>query len=358
MTANQEYWRQTNFARQKLERFTAVSVADRRKGTASQGIVFKELTKAAQENTELVRKYLGRGFAGREEKFLQQNDANWKSGSFLYIPKNCSAENPFTIQITSAEANQSTFPRTVIVLDQGATATVFLHSTSPHDTENFINSVTEIYLEANSKLELVEVQDFSSNTIEITQKRVELSDHANLHWTLIVNGAKVSKTNLETVLNGEGAEAEVAGLLLAKGKQHLELFSNTQHRVPHTQANILVKASVRDKAKTVFQGMIRIEKEAQQTNSYMSNRNLVLSKTAHADSIPRLEIEANDVKASHGASIGELDREQLFYLRSKGLDKVAAEQLLMEGFYEEVLGKIASPEIREKLKDVQCRTNP
>lgn len=265
-----------------------------------------------------------------------------KNEIVLHIPKNHTAAEAYHIDLAA---------RTIIRLDEGAKATVVLRATSPDDAENSIESKTEIYLGANASLTLVDLQKFSQKTTEVAEKRAELSDQARLHWTLVMDGGKTSKTSIETVMKGEGSEAQVDGLLRARNRQHLELSSTTKHLVPHTTANILVKATATDKAKTIFQGMIRIEKEAQQTNSYMANRNLLLSETAHADSIPKLEIEADDVKASHGATIGELDREQLYYLRSRGLDKTSAEQLLLEGFYEEIIGKIPLPEVQQWIQN-------
>ncbi|MDO8494771.1 MAG: Fe-S cluster assembly protein SufD [Deltaproteobacteria bacterium] len=362
----EEFWRRTNLRRFQLERFSPLSAAEAATGTDSvktflpavidnhpveEGVIFKDLLAAVRENSDLAQEYLGRGLKGRNEKFLLQNEANWQTGKFLYIPRETEVSKPILIQQYFTGSQKSIFPRNVIVLDRFAKATLIVHSTSDCENEaNYSNSILEVYLEEGANLQLIDLQNFSQKTLEIAHKRVEVGENANLRWVLEVNGAKTSKTNLETVLNGQGAEAFVSALILGNDKQHLELYSKTQHVAPNTHADILVKTTVDGQAKAVFQGMIRIEKTAQQTQSYMANHSILLSDTAHAESIPRLEIEADDVKASHGASVGQVDKEQLFYLRSKGLSAATAERLLIEGFYEEIFGKVTVPEVQEWLR--------
>lgn len=315
------------------------------------GVLLTTLTEAAEINHPALQKYFGKGLKNRSEKFLSQNDANWQNGAFCYIPKDVAIQTPLLITGSFAKANTSFFPRILIVLEAGAEATLVHYATSQGGLEkNFANTVFEIYLEDNAHLNFIDIQKFSESTYGIGLKRVELAKNASLNWTLNLQGSKNSKVNLETILNGEGANAKVRGLMNGKGKQQLEIYSYTQHCAPHTTADILIKGTATDKAKTIFQGMIRIEKAAQKTESYMSNNNLVLSETAHCDSIPRLEIEADDVRASHGATVGEVDAEQRFYLQSRGLSQAEAEILLAKGFCEDVFRDISNEEIHNLLR--------
>lgn len=380
----EEFWRRTRLDRLQLDRYAPLSASQNGaiQGSASrllpvslqlsgeilygektsparldasclkQGVVLTTLSQAAQEFPELVNRFLGKGFQGRHEKFLLQNEAYWQSGVFCYLPKNVVIEAPILLTSFFEGSGKGIFPRLLLVADAGSKATVihYAASESRNGESNFTNSVAEVYLEEGADLNFIDLQSLSGETIEIALKRTELAKESQLHWILDLQGGKVSKTNIETVLNGANATAGVYGLVCGRGRQHLEIYSKTQHIAPHTTADILVKGTAQDRAKTIFQGMIRIEKSAQQTESYMANHNLVLSEKAHADSIPRLEIEADDVKASHGASIGQVDKEQLFYLRSKGLDAEAAERLLVEGFYEEIFGKIPLGPIRELMR--------
>lgn len=380
---HEEYWRKTNLSRIKLDRFVpaAFSKNGARMGNAGQtlpvklllsgemlygeqtspatldtdtlkrGVILSSLAEASEKHEGLVSKYLGKGFQGRKEKFIAQNEACWQTGAFCYIPKNTAVELPLLIASHFSSTGKSFFPRLLIVLDKGAQATLVHYGTSATgEGENFLNQVSEIYLEEGASLNFIDMQDLSLKTYEIAAKRVELGRDAKLKWMVFCQGSKLSKTNIETVLNGEGSRAEVLGLMCGRGQQSLEICSITQHCTPHTTADILVKGTADDRSKIIFQGMIRIEKEAQQTESYMANNSLVLSDKAHADSIPRLEIEADDVKASHGSTTGQIDSEQFFYLRSKGLSKEMAERLLVEGFYEDIFGRIPVESLRELLR--------
>ncbi len=378
----EEYWRKTNFSRIPFAKYSPVAATKNGAATGSasaflplklllageilygeqtspttldpeiqkQGVILAPISQAIEQHENLVSKYLGRGLKGRSEKFLAQNEAGWQTGVFCYIPKNVEVALPLLLTQHFSGDDRTLFPRVLVVLEKGAKATLLHYAFSAAEKNNFVNSISEVYLSEGSTLTLIDLQDLSKKTAEVATKRVEVGKNATLKWILNIEGAKISKTDIETVLNGEGARAEVMGLVLAKEKQHLELCSLTQHVTPHTSADILIKSTADDQAKTIFQGMIRIEKEAQQTESYMANHNLVLSEKAHADSIPRLEIEADDVKASHGATVGQIDHEQIFYLKSRGLSKEVAERLLVEGFYEDIFGRIPLEEVRELLR--------
>lgn len=383
LPTHEEYWRKINLNRIKLERFSPAPFSKNgaQLGSASQflpvklllsgemlygeqtsqaaldadtlkrGVILSSLTEASEKNEALVSKYLGKGFQGRKEKFIAQNEACWQSGIFCYIPKNTGVELPLLLASHFGSAGKNFSSRLLIVLDQGAQATLVHYGTSSaNEGENFLNLVCEIYLEEGASLNFIDLQDLSLKTYEIATKRIEIGRDAKLKWMVDLQGSKLSKTNMETVLNGEGSRAEVLGLMCGREQQNLEICAITQHRAPHTSADILIKGTADDRSKIVFQGMIRIEKEAQQTESYMANHNLVLGDKAHADSIPRLEIEADDVKASHGSTTGQMDPEQFFYLRSKGLSKEIAERLLVDGFYEDIFGRIPVESLRELLR--------
>lgn len=353
LPAHEEYWRRIPLSRIPFGNFAQAKIAATEampplsEEARSKGVKWLPLEKACSTFPEIVEKYLGKSFQNNPEKFIAQNEAFWNQGFFCHIPKNVHLKEPLILLVDDKE-EKNLCTRLLVVVGAHAKATVFHQTHSKENaTENFVNSLTEIYLEEGAKLDWIEIQDRSQKTYEIARRQMELERSAEANIVLAVQGGLLSKTDWETNLKGEGSHAQIVGLILADQKQQLEVFTNTRHLAPHTTADILFKAVAKDRAKTIFQGMIYIAKKAQQTVSYMANNNLILSENAHADSLPRLEIEADDVKASHGATIGQVDPEQLFYLRSKGLPKEAAEKLLVEGFVEEVLGCISSKVVQE-----------
>src|SRR3989338_4733681 len=207
----------------------------------------------------------------------------------------------------------------------------------------------EIYLEPDSKLIFADLQSLNAKNPESLNRRIQIEKGATLTWIMEVHGGSV-KNKIETFLNGEGAHAEILGLMCGRNKDKIEIASHTQHNVPNTTANILIKGTADDESQILFRGMIKIAKKAQQTNSYMANNNLLLSKKARADSIPKLEIEADDVKASHGATIGQVDKDQVFYLKTRGFSEKDAEQILIRGFYEDIFNRVPVEEIRERMR--------
>lgn len=383
LPASEETWRRTPLDRFQIESYTPLpgKTNGAAKGEASQnlpvpialqgellygektspatldpvlqkrGVVLTTLADAAAKNHPAFQNYFDKSLQNRKEKIFSQNEAHWQTGAFCFIPKNVVVEKPLLLSSSFSQPESALFPRVLIVLEKGAQATLIHHATSRGETgKNFSNTVFEIYLEENATLNFIDIQNLSDVTYSLELKRAELAADATLMWTLDIQGSRAAKTNLETILKGRGANAKIRGLMNGKKKQQLEIYSYTQHVAPNTTANILVKGTATDRAKTIFQGMIRIEKEAQQTESYMTNNNLILSDKAHCESIPRLEIEADDVRASHGATVGEVDAEQLFYLQTRGLPRKEAEQLLTRGFCEDVFCDLGSEELRTLLR--------
>src|SRR3989338_8718091 len=219
----------------------------------SKGVILSGLSTALKEHPDLVQKYLGKGFAGRHEKFLAQNEAFWQTGAFLYVPANACVELPILLASHFAGGGKSACPRLLIVLDKGSKATVVHYASSKTNDNYLLNSAAEIYLEEEANLNYIDLQALSYETFEIAKKRIEVGRNAKLKWVLDIQGSRISKTDIETVLKGEGASAEVLGLTCGNKKQQLEIYSLTQHVAPHTTADILIKGAADDQAKTVFQ---------------------------------------------------------------------------------------------------------
>jgi Fe-S cluster assembly protein SufD len=238
----------------------------------------------------------------------------------------------------------------VVEAEEGARFTLIedLASTAP-DTSAYTNAVVELFVAPNAKIEYVSLQNLSSETWHFGRHRARLERDAELDLVLGGFGSKKGKVWVENDLVGRGATSRVTGAYFADGSQHLDYDTFQEHAAPNTESDFAFKGALRETATAVWRGMIRVEPDAQQTNAYQENRNLLLSDKAHADSIPGLEILANDVRCTHGATLGRIDREQLFYLMARGLSRAEAERLIVRGFFQDVLDRIELLPVREAL---------
>jgi Fe-S cluster assembly protein SufD len=223
-------------------------------------------------------------------------------------------------------------------------------SASP-DLAAYSNAAVELFVEQGAKLEYVSLQNLSRGTWHFATHHARVERDAELDWVAGGFGSRKGKTRIQNDLAGQGATSRVTGAYFADGEQHLDYDTFQEHIAPNTTSDFAFKGALRDEATTVWRGMIRVEHEAQKTNAYQENRNLLLSDRAHADSIPGLEILANDVRCTHGATLGQVDREQLFYLMSRGLSRPEAERLIVRGFFQDVLDRIELEPVRDALAD-------
>ena len=209
--------------------------------------------------------------------------------------------------------------------------------------------MAELFVEQAAKLEYVSLQNLSRETWHFASHHARVERDAELDWVSGGFGSKRGKVRIQNDLAGEGATSRVTGAYFTDGDQHLDYDTFQEHIAPNTTSDFAFKGALRDTSTAVWRGMIRVEKDAQKTNAYQENRNLLLSKSAHADSIPGLEILANDVRCTHGATLGQVDREQLFYLMARGLPRAEAERLIVRGFFQDVLDRIELEPVREAL---------
>ena len=221
-------------------------------------------------------------------------------------------------------------------------------STTP-ELSGYLNAAVEIFVGDGAKVEYVSVQNVSQETWHFGTHHARVERDAELDWVAAGFGSKKGKIRIQNDLAGQGATSRVTGAYFADGVQHLDYDTFQEHIAPHTTSDFAFKGALRDESSAVWRGMIRVEEDAQKTNAYQENRNLLLSKTAHADSIPGLEILANDVRCTHGATLGQVDREQLFYLMARGLSRGQAERMIVRGFFQDVLDRIELEPVREAL---------
>ena len=282
---------------------------------------------------------------GWDEKFAAHNAAMWKNGLLVVVPKGVVLEKPLYVRIA---VTGQTFWRLVVVAEEGARASLIEEYASPTpETAAYSNAVTELFVEQNAKLEYVSLQNLSTETWHFASHHARVGRDAELDWVAGGFGSKKGKTRIQNDLNGQGATSRVTGAYFADGVQHLDYDTFQEHIAPNCESDFAFKGALRDNATAVWRGMIRVEPDAQKTNAYQECRNLMLSPTAHAVPIPGLEIMANDVRCTHGATVSRVDREQLFYLMSRGLPRAEAERLVVRGFFQDVLDRIELEPVRE-----------
>ena len=287
---------------------------------------------------------------GYSEKFAAHNAAMWKHGLLVHVPSGVVLEKPIYVRITNAVEGGSLFWRLLIVAEAQSRFTVIEeYASAAPGLAGYSNAAVEIVVEDGAKVEYVSVQNFSQATWHFGSHHARVGRDAELDWVAGGFGSGGGKVWIQNDLAGQGATSRVTGAYFADHEQRLDYDTFQEHIAPNTTSDFAFKGVLRDTASAVWRGMIRVEKGAQKTNAYQENRNLLLSKTAHADSIPGLEILANDVRCTHGATLSQVDREQLFYAMARGLSRQEAERLIVRGFFQDVLDRIELEPVREAL---------
>jgi Fe-S cluster assembly protein SufD len=287
---------------------------------------------------------------GADEKFAAHNAAAWEHGLLVHVPKGVVLEQPLYVRVANPADGGSRFWRLLVVAEEGSRFTVIEElAGAPDETAGYSNAVSEIFVEQAAKVEYVSIQNLARETWHFASHRAKVGRDAELDWVAGGFGSKKGKVRIENDLAGQGATSRVTGAYFADGRQHLDFDTFQSHQAPDTTSDFAFKGALRDRARAVWRGMIKVEKDAQKTNAYQENRNLLLSPRAHADSIPGLEIEANDVRCTHGATVGQVDRDMLFYLMARGLSRGEAERLIVRGFFADVLDRIEIEPVREAL---------
>jgi Fe-S cluster assembly protein SufD len=308
---------------------------------APDGIRFEPLDEGHPRLRELV---------GVDEKFAAHNAALWRHGLLVEIPQGVVLEQPLYVRIANGLEEGSLFWRLLVVAGPESRATLIEEyaSASP-GLRSYSNAAVELFVEQAAKLEYVSIQNLSRETWHFASHHARVERDAELDWVTGGFGSKKGKVRIQNDLAGQGATSRVTGAYFVDGAQHLDYDTFQEHIAPSTTSDFAFKGALRDESTAVWRGMIRVEQDAQKTNAYQENRNLLLSPQAHADSIPGLEILANDVRCTHGATVGQVDREQLFYLMARGLTRPEAERLIVRGFFSDVLDRIELAPVREAL---------
>jgi Fe-S cluster assembly protein SufD len=287
---------------------------------------------------------------GWDEKFAAHNAAMWKHGLLVHVPRGVVLDQPLYVRVANSVEGGSLFWRLLVVAEpESRFALIEEYASSSPELSSYSNAAVEIVVQQAAKVEYVSVQNMSRATWHFATHHARVERDAELDWVAGGFGTGKGKIRIQNDLAGPGATSRVTGAYFADGTQHLDYDTFQEHMAPSTTSDFAFKGALRDKARTVWRGMIRVEEGAQKTNAYQENRNLLLSKTAHADSIPGLEILANDVRCTHGATLGQVDRDQLFYLMTRGLDRAEAERLIVRGFFQDVLDRVELEPVRDAL---------
>ena len=308
---------------------------------APEGVTLEPLSEDHPRLGELV---------GAGDKLSAHNAAMWKNGLHVRVPAGVELEKPIYVRIANGAEGGALFWRLLVEAEEGARFTLIEeYASDTPDLRAYTNAAVELFVGQNAKLEYVSIQNLSRETWHFAFHRARVERDAELDWVAGGFGSKKGKVRIENDLAGPGATSRVTGAYFADGDQHLDYDTFQEHLAPSTTSDFAFKGALRDSATAVWRGMIRVEPDAQKTNAYQENRNLLLSNQAHADSIPGLEIMANDVRCTHGATIGQVDREQLFYLMARGLSRAEAERLIVRGFFADILDRIELEPVREAL---------
>lgn len=312
------------------------------------GVVLCSFRDALASHSALVEDFFrNRTIRIDESKLVAFNYANFNSGVFLYIPKNVDVENPI-YHIMSIDGS-ATIAQTVIIAEEGSRLT-FVEEDYSTGKEAFHSSLVEIHLAENASANFVNIQDFSENVTSIVNKKAMVEKDARMNWIIGLLGSRLSRAKRDTILAGQGSSVGDTEVFFGRNAQHFDITSNISHTVPNTKGEVLVKGVLCDKARSVSQGMIRVDKNAQKTDSFLAEHTMLLDKETRSDAVPGLEIEANDVRCTHSASVSQIDEEQVFYLVSKGLTESEARKLIVLGFLDSAFQRIQVSDINERFK--------
>ncbi|MDT8304507.1 MAG: Fe-S cluster assembly protein SufD [Anaerolineae bacterium] len=316
-----------------------------------QGVIFIDMHTAVREHPELVRRYfMTQAVKPEDGKFAQMHAAFWRGGTFVYVPRHVKAAAPLHNSLWAVNGN--TYTHTLVVLDEGAEAIMIdEYGSETGEAPALHNGAVELIVGDGASLTYVSLQDFGTNTWQFTHERGRVGRDARLDWVISAMGTRLTKSFQTAEIDGRGGWARMSGLFFANRRQHLDLDTQQNHNAPDTVSDLLYKGALKDKARSVWQGMIKALPDSQRIDGFQANRNLLLERTARADSIPGLEIEADDVRCTHASTIGHLDETEIFYLMSRGIRRQTAVEMVVLGFFDPVMQRIPFEGVRARIAE-------
>jgi Fe-S cluster assembly protein SufD len=321
---------------------------------AGEGILVKSLSEAISEQSDLVKGHLARYADYEKDAFISLNTSYFEDGVFVYVPDGTVLEKPVHVLHVSTDEDRPLFinPRNLIVIGQNSVAKVIEHYVSASQSVYFSNVVTEIVCGENANLEHYRLEFESQKAFNFSTLRVNQQRNSNIASHSILCGGAIVRNNVHPVLAGEGCNSDIYGLFISEGRQHMDNFMRVEHASPHCDSRQFYNGVLDGRSKGVFHGRILVHEGAEKTDAKQTNRNLLLSDTAQIDTKPQLEIYNDDVKCTHGATIGQMDEEALFYLRSRGISMRQAKIIMLRAFTGETLEHMSIDSVREVLEGV------
>jgi Fe-S cluster assembly protein SufD len=316
----------------------------------AKGVLFGDLATLLRDHGDIFKPHFGtKAVLPQTDRFSAWHAAFWTGGTVLYVPKNVTVDVPLYSLISLAQENATDLSHTLVVLESGAEATLLEETASATDEVGFHLGAVELLLGQEARLRYVQLQNWNGKSWHIAHQAGRIAKDAALQWTVAGLGAKLAHIHQDVHLDGPGADAQVNGVTFATDRQILSYYTQQTHHAPDTHSDLLYKDVLRDKSRVIWRGMIKVDKEAQKTDGYQRNDSLILTSTARCDAIPGLEIEADDVRCTHGATAGRVDVDQIFYAMCRGLSEYEAMHMIVRGFFQKVTDRIPVELVRETL---------
>lgn len=363
-TLKDEEWKYTDikgfhFSDFEFEFIEGAHLSPLAQGLKEKGVIFCDIKTALKDHEALITPVLQKAKKEAQSKFESLHQALWQGGVFLYVPKGVVIAQPLHILTRLDLPHSVIFPFTLVLVEEEACVSLIdemvslgrvADPTAPSSAEKqFSNAFRYMWVKEAGELQYVNIQGWAQNVLHFEAEWAHVEKDAKFRSIQVGLGSQLTKSNIHTALEGTGAEANLLGAFFGNEKQHFDIFTMQDHLTAETQSDLLFKSALKDSAQSNYQGMIRIPKVAQRSDAYQANKNLLLSPNAKARSVPKLEIIADDVRCTHSATMGTIDENELFYLESRGLSSEEAEKVIVEGFFEQVVARIPSEEIRERL---------
>lgn len=320
---------------------------------AERGVIFEDLDSAIAKHPDLLQKYFMTDdvVPASDNKFAALHGAFWTTGTFVYIPANVEVELPFRAFATLSTPGLGSFFHTLIVAEDNAQVTFIDYCQSDTlDTESIADNVVELHAASGAEVRYIQIQDWGRHVWNFHTQTGTVQQDAAIKTLNVALGSQLSKSMISSTMAGAGSQVEMLGLYFADEDQHIDHQTRQFHKSPYASSDLLFKGTVKDRARSVFSGTIKVAPKAHGTDSYQANRNLSLSPKARIDTMPKLEIEANDVRCTHGATISQIEEEYLFYLMSRGINRTEAEKLIVDGFFDEVIERVPVESVQETVR--------
>jgi Fe-S cluster assembly protein SufD len=314
---------------------------------APAGIVFGSLEEAADRGDAIVVQHLGT-LVGASDRFTAENAARFTGGALIHVPAGVTVDGPLHLSFAIPAEGARTTYRVLVVAE--ANAHVSIVEEHAGGAAGYLNGVVELVAGNGAQIDYVRTQDLHRETVHMTTARAEIGRDASLRWTSIDLGGRIGKARMESRLSGPGSSVRVTGVYALDGDQHLDLDTTQEHAAPNAVSDLAFKGVLQGHSRSVWRGIIRVDEGAQKTDAFQENRNMLLSPHAHADSIPGLEILANDVRCTHAATVGQVDRELLFFLMARGFSRTEATRMIVQGFFADALARVEDETVRERLE--------